>query len=129
VLPFRHFLIHLDGSTSGLRAFSGPPGKQLADCEKLPVVVFAPISSDLPNLADLDLSTDQKYMYDMCEAVTNGVCSNELSKRDPGAMSHARWLTTANRLLRLYVSTENPSENLISLATYIVKVYCPNGLP
>jgi len=24
-------------------------------------------------------------------------------------MCHSRWLTTANRLLRLYVSTENPS--------------------
>lgn len=40
-------------------------------------------------------------------------------------MSHARWLTRANRILRLYVSTESPSEKLVTLATYVVKAYAP----
>lgn len=40
-------------------------------------------------------------------------------------MSHARWLTRANRILRLYVSTKAPSQKLKILATYIVKVYAP----
>src|SRR5271156_5237745 len=52
-LPFRHLLIHRDGSTSGPRGFSGPLGKQFAGCEKLPLVVFAPIDDDLPNMTDL----------------------------------------------------------------------------
>jgi len=49
----------------------------------------------------------------------------ELSRRDPGALSHSRWLTAANRILRLYVATEKPSPNLKTLATYIMKVYAP----
>ena len=73
----------------------------------------------------LDLSTDHLYLYDMCTAIRLGACSNELSKRDSGATSHARSLTTANRLLRLYVSVEHPSDNLVTQVTSIVKVYGP----
>ncbi|KAK4881771.1 hypothetical protein RN001_005090 [Aquatica leii] len=40
-------------------------------------------------------------------------------------MSHARWLTKANRILRLYVSTEIPTNELKQLATFAVKVYAP----
>ena len=37
----------------------------------------------------------------------------------------ARWLTTANRFMRLYVSSDHPSEVLLNIITYIVKVYVP----
>ncbi|KAF2889659.1 hypothetical protein ILUMI_16514 [Ignelater luminosus] len=40
-------------------------------------------------------------------------------------MVHSRWLTSANRILRPYVSTFNPSENLQLLVNYVVKVYAP----
>ena len=40
-------------------------------------------------------------------------------------MCHSRWLTTANRILRLYISKECPDKHLITLVTYIVKVYAP----
>ena len=50
---------------------------------------------------DLSRPTDEQYLYDMCQAITRGASSEELSKRDPGSISDARWLTTANRLLRL----------------------------
>ncbi|KAK4882474.1 hypothetical protein RN001_005793 [Aquatica leii] len=40
-------------------------------------------------------------------------------------MAHSRWLTTANRLLRLYISTKNPSYNLTILTEYVMKVYAP----
>jgi len=38
---------------------------------------------------------------------------------------HSRWLTTANRLLRLFVATPSPSENLTTLVKYVIKVYAP----
>lgn len=44
---------------------------------------------------------------------------------NPGTIHHARWLTTANRILRLYVSTSNPSNSLSILVDYIMKVYVP----
>ncbi|KAF2895844.1 hypothetical protein ILUMI_10331 [Ignelater luminosus] len=40
-------------------------------------------------------------------------------------MAHSRWLSSANRILKHYVSTFNPSENLQLLVNYVVKVYAP----
>src|SRR6218665_3229421 len=45
--------------------------------------------------------------------------------RNPGCLNHSRWLTTANRILLLYVSDKKPSENLKTLVTYIIRVYAP----
>lgn len=125
-LPLRHLLQHIDGETTGPRAFSGPIGKLLTNCEKLPIVEFSNIACELPDIdTNFELSTDQKYFHEMCLAIKNGYCSEALSKRDPGRLVHSRWLTTANRLLRLYVSTANPTQNLITLVTFIIKVYGP----
>ena len=54
-----------------------------------------------------------------------GVCSPDLSLKKPGKLAHSRWLTLASRILRLYVGTENPSDNLKTLTEYVVKVYAP----
>jgi hypothetical protein len=40
-------------------------------------------------------------------------------------MAHSRWLTTASRILCLYVATSEPSEKLIDIVTYIMQVYTP----
>jgi len=75
-LPFRHLLTHFDGSTSGPRAFSGLIGKELEEFEKFPIVSYSPIVGDLPDMTNLvsDLSTDQCYLYEMCDAVGKGFC-------------------------------------------------------
>ncbi|KAK0040162.1 hypothetical protein Bpfe_030409 [Biomphalaria pfeifferi] len=54
-----------------------------------------------------------------------GCCSEELARRNLGKMAHSRWLTTANRILRLYISQQNPTHSLQMLATYIMQVYTP----
>ncbi|KAK0066937.1 hypothetical protein Bpfe_003672 [Biomphalaria pfeifferi] len=65
-LPLRHLFEHLDGPTNGPKGFSGPIGKSLVDCEKLPVVKYKPINCVLPSgLNSDDLSTDQKYLFDV----------------------------------------------------------------
>ena len=107
------------------RTFTGKIGRAISVCEKLPKVVFTPIQSDLPAMIAADLSTDQMYLYDLCDVVSKWICSAALLRRNPGALSHSRWLTAANRLLRLYVSTGDPSDNLTILVTCIVKVYAP----
>lgn len=124
-LPLRHLVQHLDGNTSGPRAFQGPIGGALNECEKLPIAKFQVISSTLPDISFSDLGTDQKYLFDICQAIINGTCSESMSKRNPGRLNHSRWLTTANRILRLYVASENPSEELLVLATFVMKVYAP----
>ena len=53
----------------------------------------------------------------MCIAVQSGVVNQNLAVKSPGNIHHARWLTRANRILRLYVSTKNPEENLVQLVS------------
>jgi hypothetical protein len=89
------------------------------------VVSFLAIESQLPTNLGPDLSCDQFYLLLICKAIVLGRCSKSLSIRSPGILNHARWLTTANRILRLYVSSAEPSENLVVLANFIVKVYAP----
>ena len=69
------------------------------------------------------LSCDQKYMYKIVEAVTSG--TQHKTNLKPGPLSHSKWLTTASRILRFYISTKNPTENLVILTNYVVKVYLP----
>ena len=47
-LPLRHLFEYLDGPTNGPKGFSGPIGKSLVNCEKLPVVDYIPINCVLP---------------------------------------------------------------------------------
>jgi len=125
-LPLRHLIQKLDGVTHGPKGFSGVIGRALTTCEELPIVKFLPINfEDCPVLDAIDISTDQKYLYNMYKAVSSGQCLIDLALQKPGPVVHSRWLTTANRILRLYVSTDNPTENLVTLANYIVKVYAP----
>jgi hypothetical protein len=107
--------------------YAGPIGTLLQNCETLSVKHFATIS--VPWIYELhleevsNLSTDQQYLLDMCKAVSSGDCSQNLADKTPGKLHQARWLTTANRTLRLYVATDEPSDNLVRIVVYIVKVY------
>lgn len=124
-LPLRHLLINLDGITFGPNSFSGPIGKAIRNCV-LPITKYRRIEGNpIPEVNISELSSDQKYLYKISSAVMSGECSQELADLQPGPMSHSRWLTTASRILRLYVSSNNPSENLLVLATYVVRVYVP----
>lgn len=124
-LPLRHLMEELDGGTEGPEAFSGEIGKSLKHCTEYPIVKFKTRHCELPIIDKKDLSTDQSYLYDICNSISSGVCSDRLSKLEPGKMGHARWLTTANRILRTYISTKKPSKNLITLTDFVLKVYAP----
>lgn len=128
-LPLRHLLHKLDGKTSDPTTFTGPIGKQLYNAHKLPILNFVAIPSNLPDLNEIALSTDQNYLYHMVNylyhMVSVGKCSSSLTNKSPGNISHARWLTTANNTLRLYVSASNASSEIVSLPSYICTVYAP----
>ncbi len=126
-LPFKALFAFLDGDTSSPSDFKGPIGKTLSDSLNLQLEIFDPIPTNVTEFeGDIKtLSTDQLYLYEMCMAISSGVCSFRLSKRNPGAISNSRWLTVANHLLRTYVGTENPSDALVELVTYILNVYAP----
>ena len=79
-LPLRHFIMRLDGETSGPTSYSGPIGKQLGTCENLPIARFTPIHLDwLSEFQGVDsLSSDQQYLLDICRAIDSGVCDRSL---------------------------------------------------
>lgn len=126
-LPLRHLFEALDGATTSPRAFSGSIGKRLLTCSEQPVSSFEPVhlTEQLSNVDPKELSTDQRYLLEMCNSISKGECSVDLAMRNPGCLNHSRWLTTANRILRLYVSDKKPSENLKTLVTFIIRVYAP----
>lgn len=126
-LPLRHLTEKLDGKTSGPRGFCGVIGQNLQKCETLPVVAFEKIQFSFELDINLkELSTDQQYLLQMCKAVSEGSCPEALANKHPGALAHSRWLTLANRLLRLYIATHSPSSELNTLATYIIRAYAPS---
>ena len=78
------------------------------------------------------LSKDQKYLLDIALACQTGQSAFltkkglALAKRSPGCLNHSRWLTRANRILRLYVSTSKPSSTLSTLVYIILNCYASN---
>lgn len=133
-LPFRHLFRMIDGATSGPNSFSGEIGKLLQNC-MVSVVQFDRIKvQDFPiidkSIVD-NLSNDQRYLYRMCAFVRGderNVNVEQLINLQPGPIFHARWLTLACRILRLYVGTDKSMSyysNLKSLAEFIIKSYAP----
>ena len=124
-LPLRHLVKVLDGGTTGPKSFNGVLGKQLESVQSRPIVNFDSIPSEQLSVEPSELSTDQQYLYKMYEAVSTGSIDESLSSRNPGNISHSRWVTAANRFLRLYVSTSQPSENLVKIVRFIMGCYAP----
>jgi hypothetical protein len=128
-LLLRRLFETVDGKSCGPSAFCGDIGKAVSkEVSSLPVVDFesvpgfvSEIHSDVVKL----LSADQRYLYEICVAVQNAHVPASLARRNPGKLHHARWLTLANRLLRLYVSTTAPNQQLLRLISFILNMYAP----
>ena len=90
----------------------------MIDYEKLKIVKFKTIMSTLPEIATKTLSENSR-------TVTAETVSDDLALKNPGLLCHARWLTTGNRLLRLYAGTPKSKKELNSLVELVIKVYVP----
>ncbi|GBN23640.1 hypothetical protein AVEN_53532-1 [Araneus ventricosus] len=123
-LPLRHLFAHVDRTTTGPRSLTGVIRKSLAGCEKLSVVSSTPIENTLCKVTNKkDLSTGQLYLMEICEVINCLHCRESLSKINPGKVFNSRWFRIANRILRFNVAHENSSEALLTLTTFIAKVY------
>lgn len=134
-LPLRKLFSVVDGKTTGPSSHEGPITKLLSfDPQTKPIINFQPIPGsvvDVPETVTKDLSSDQLYLLKICLLIQQGVQNADhnnmryLKTAQPGALSHARWLTKANRLLRLYVSTESASDDLRRLVRFVLNFYAP----
>lgn len=135
-LGLRHLIIALDGPTISNNKWSGKLGKMLDDATDLEINPKFPKIDSAPQLPQLseevirDLSTDQSYAYRITEAIRTGVLPEGLALLEIGPVSHSRWLTTALRFCRIWVSKhglrKKQQENLQLIVEYIVGVYIPN---
>jgi len=127
-LPFREVMKVIDRQTSGPRRFKGPVGSELnVDPCHLPIADFKVVYGEVQDMNDdikADLSEDQNYLLRACLAVQQGKDASVnpadlkfLATASPGNLSRARWLTYANRILRLYIGTVNPSIHVTVLIT------------
>ena len=101
--------------------FSGTIRKQLQSCEKLPIINFSKIESALSVIDSNILSTDQKYYTFVLLWRAEWRTAQTKSWKD-GSFSVTLPLIG---FLRLYVATEIPSQNLMTLATFVATVYTP----
>ena len=125
----------MDGKSKSGKEYSGEIGQALKTCTELPINSdFEPltlgdgvINLD-PEVID-DLSTDQYILYHLIIAARTGVINRKVVMRTIGPLCISRWLTTAARILKLYISKHNLSEEaariLKIIAQFIVSVYGP----
>ena len=88
-LSLRHLFQILDGKGTGPKGYSGNIGKMLDGSEKLDVVNFKPVLFDLLDMTQIDLSTDQQYLYDIQQSVSAGKLSEGPASKNPGKMAHS----------------------------------------
>ena len=102
-LPLRHLFISLDGAMTGPHSFNGPIGKAISTSFQQHLVNFAVIVGEPINCDKHLLSSDQLYFFESVNAIKTGIVPENFESRLPGRLNHARWLTLANRVLRLYI--------------------------
>lgn len=112
------------GNYKGPLDFSTIPG--LTNCETLPIVSFKKIRpKNFPKSFLDDLSRDQKNLFLLGNMIYTGDVNEKQSTRKLGPLNHARFMTFASRVLRIYMSQANPSVQLTSLTHFIMRVYLP----
>ncbi|GBM10212.1 hypothetical protein AVEN_177481-1 [Araneus ventricosus] len=122
---FRTLSLSKDGETTVPKSFSGPIGTQVSKCEKLPVVNSKSNECEISEIEREILSKHQQYLLDISYAVKSGSSPEDSSVREPGSLSHSRWFTMANRVLRLYLSIENTTDEHKILVSINPKSYVP----
>ena len=84
---------------------------------------------EMPQEVINDLSTDQHYAYRICKMIATGEVDEDLLNMKVGIVCHSRWLTTACRFCRLYISkhkfTGEVLKKLNSIVTVCVWDYFP----
>ena len=127
--PFHHLFDAIDEKTTGPATFAGEIRKQIKHkVHQLQLVTFQAVPSDIPQISSQvvnDLSTDQRCLCKICQAVSMGKVSEELKRRSPGALHYVRWLTLANLIMHFYFSSSNPSNKLKDLVKILMQLYAP----
>ena len=61
-------------------------------------------------------------MQDIKLAINTGILTGSLANCSPGKIVYARWLTTGNCISRVFVSQNQPNDDMKLLTNYIINV-------
>ena len=125
--------MELDGITKIPDCFSCPIGSKVGGCvSDWPVVKFKNIPNphfpELPQCVVEDLSTDQKFAYQVYTSVVIGLIEPDLQYFEVKLIVQSRCLTLACRISLFYVSQSQPSNNGKYLAQFAWKYIFHPGL-
>ena len=97
--------------------------------DKFDKIDVGPPLIDLSPEAIADLSADQAYGYMIVSAIRSGVVPDKLRYLGIGPVCRSRWLTTANRLCRMWISKHGlqgkEMEALMKIVKFVVGCYYP----
>ena len=126
-LPLRHLIAKVDGPTSSDKGFTGPVCSLLSKVNEMD---FNPSFKALPGGEALivipdnvveTMSTDQKQCYKLVQAVKSGVLPPALQEMMCGKLSHARWLTTGQRLVFMWTRKHGLTGSNLKVLEMLVK--------
>ena len=126
-LPLRHLIAIIDGPTSSDTGFTGEVCKLLSkvqDMEYDPGFKAMPKGEELIHIPDnilKSMSTDQKQCYKLVLAVKSGQLPEEQREMLCGPINHARWLTTAQRILFLWTRKHGLTSKPLKVLELLVK--------
>ena len=132
-LLLKHMIMKLDGPYIPKSGWTGPIGKLMEKVGQLQTNwSFTPFkdTASLLHLPDdiIDgLSTDQKTAYKRIPAVKSGILSKEVASLKTGELSTARWLTSGDALVSIWMSIHNLEgetlRKLEVLVRFCIEVY------
>ena len=126
-LPLRHLIEKLDGKSNSSVGYSGPIGKLLPKVHDFPVNDNFMVMSDGEDLIELpqdvisSLSTDQHNCYLLVKAIKTGDLDMKLKNRKCGPLNHARWLTTGQALMMLWIRYHGLQGETLEVFKLIIK--------
>ena len=124
----------IDGDTTGPESWSGPIGKAIGGKNGLLRTPMNPKFKPISGLvAPIDKAllqnNDITNLFHLCLLIQAGPKAKHLVKHfdcSPGNVSQARWITTANNILILYMQSMNPSNELRLIVRIVVNLYAPS---
>lgn len=118
----------LDGGTANAGTYVGPIGAKFHKTEELPIGNFQKIAmGEFPDEFDHEMLTnDQRHLFELASAISEGHFSLQLAATKIGDTHEARWVTKASRILRIYISENMPSTQLVWLTKFIMFIYLPS---
>ena len=129
--PFKHLLQHLDGGKIKWTSTKGELGTKIKNLNDnlVDLVEFTTVPTNVPDVESsiFKEACNRERLHQLCLAISNGKdhVDKKFIKYLYPVVSTIRWLTTAERVLGLYIREEEPSEAMKIMVKFTSQAYAP----